>query len=99
MISLRKPSVQAVRTFLAAQSGLAFTYAAVGATAATPPSGYNVDHTRVELGLGELAFAAAKAALENWTQFRLGWVEARPFEDMLRVGGMVAVVGRSLGLW
>jgi uncharacterized protein (UPF0548 family) len=99
MISLRKPSARAVEAFLAAQSGLAFTYAAVGATAAVPPAGYNVDHTRVELGRGERAFAAARAALECWTQFRLGWVEARSSEPAPRVGATVAVVGRSVGLW
>jgi hypothetical protein len=41
MISLRKPSAEAIESFLNAQSKLDFTYRAVGATAATPPSGYN----------------------------------------------------------
>ena len=39
MLSLRKPSADALRRFLAAQSKLPFTYEAVGATAGTPPSG------------------------------------------------------------
>ena len=52
MLSLRKPSADTIRDFLAAQAKLDFTYAAVGATAAVPPAGYVVDHTRIKLGEG-----------------------------------------------
>src|SRR5262245_7438794 len=47
VMRLRKPSASAVREFLAAQARLDLTYPAVGATAAAPPPGYAVDHTRV----------------------------------------------------
>jgi uncharacterized protein (UPF0548 family) len=80
MLSLRKPSAKKLRDFLAAQSKLDFTYSAVGATAFLPPAGYVVDHTRIKLGEGARTFAAAKAALERWEHFRLGWVEAWPPE-------------------
>src|SRR5262249_61724980 len=40
MLSLRKPSAEKLREFLAAQSKLDLTYHAVGATAAVPPAGY-----------------------------------------------------------
>jgi uncharacterized protein (UPF0548 family) len=96
---LRKPSASAVRDFLAAQARLDLTYPAVGATAAAPPPGYAVDHTRVRLGEGEGVFRAATAALQRWEQFRLGWVEARPADTPLRAGEAVAVVARVLGLW
>ena len=99
MISLRKPSAETIKAFLHSQSKLSFTYSAVGATATVPPAGYNLNHSRTKLGEGEQAFLAAKAALESWTQFHLGWLEARPLESSIRVGGMVAVVGRSVGLW
>ena len=98
-ITLRKPSKETIAAFLVNQSRFDVTYAAVGATATVPPSDYNVDHSRIKLGEGEKVFLAAKAALECWTQFRLGWVDARPLESSFRVGGMVAVVGRSVGLW
>ena len=62
MPSLRKPSAERVRQFLAAQSKLDLTYPAVGATAAVPPAGYVVDHTRIKLGEGAGAFAAALLA-------------------------------------
>lgn len=99
MISTHKPSATAVEAFLVSQSKLDLTYDAVGATAAVPPAGYNVDHSRIKLGEGEQVFLAAKEALENWTQFRLRWLEARPLQPGIRVGRMVAVVGKSIGLW
>ena len=40
-----------------------------------PPAGYTVDHTRIKLGEGEEVFTKAKAALERWEQFHLGWTE------------------------
>ncbi len=99
MLSLRKPSTAKLRDFLAAQSMLDFTYPAVGATAAVPPAGYVVDHTRIKLGEGAGTFAAAKAALERWEHFRLGWVEAWPPETPIQAGQVVAVIARLFGLW
>jgi uncharacterized protein (UPF0548 family) len=95
----QKPSSAAVEHFLASQAKLDFSYPAVGATKGRLPAGYVVDHTRVRVGNGERAFEAARAALLRWEHFRLGWVEAQPAEDGIRVGSMVAVLARGLGLW
>src|SRR5258706_12209010 len=76
VVSIRNPSTKAIKAFLNSQSKLNFTYASVGATATTPPAGCDVDRSRIRLGHGERVFLAAKAALENWTHFRLGWLEA-----------------------
>jgi uncharacterized protein (UPF0548 family) len=78
---------------------LDFTYRAVGATAAVPPTGYAVDRTRIKLGEGERVFAAARAALERWEQFRLGWVETWPPDAPIQVGQVVAVMARLFGWW
>ena len=99
MLALRKPSVERLRDFLAAQSKLDLTYSAVGATAAVPPAGYVVDHTRTKLGEGAGTFAAARAALERWEHFRLGWVEAWPRDTPIQIGQPVAIVARLFGLW
>jgi uncharacterized protein (UPF0548 family) len=96
---LRKPSAEQLREFLAAQSKLDLTYPAVGATAAVPPAGYVVDHTRIKLGEGAGTFAAAKSALQRWEHFRLGWVEAWPPETPIQAGQAVAVIARLFGLW
>ena len=58
-----------------------------------------MDHTRVKLGAGEEVFAAAKAALESWQQFQIGWLDAWPATTPIRQGEVVAVVARSIGLW
>ena len=99
MLSLRKPSVDALRRFLAAQAQLPFTYEAVGATAETPPAGYVVDRTRIKLGEGEPVFRSAIAALRRWQQFQLGWVEAWPSDTPIQKGEVVAVMGRAIGVW
>jgi uncharacterized protein (UPF0548 family) len=84
---------------LASQSNLGFTYAAVGATAALPPAGYVVDHTRIKLGEGAGTFAAAKFALGRWEHFRLGWVETWAQDGPIQADQVVAVIARLLGLW
>jgi uncharacterized protein (UPF0548 family) len=99
MVSLRRPSTEAIREFLASQSKLGFTYTAVGATASQPPAGYTVDHSRIKLGEGEEVFTKAKAALGRWEQFRLGWVEAWSSETPIQTGEVVAIVARNVGLW
>ena len=99
MVSLRRPSTEAIREFLASQSKLGFTYTAVGATASLPPADYMVDHTRIKLGQGEEVFMKAKAALGRWQQFRLGWVEVWSPETPIQTGEVVAVIARNLGLW
>ncbi|HEV3205249.1 MAG TPA: DUF1990 domain-containing protein [Gemmataceae bacterium] len=99
MLALRKPSAEMLREFLAGQAKLDLTYSAVGATATVPPAGYVVDLTRIKLGEGGEVFAAARASLERWEHFRLGWVEAWPPETPVKVGQVVAVVARFFGLW
>jgi uncharacterized protein (UPF0548 family) len=97
MLRFRKPSPSVISDFLTAQSRLDLTYSAVGATATVPPAGYVVDRARIKLGEGENVFREAKAALERWEHFRLGWVEASP--TPIRTGEVVAVVARLFGLW
>jgi uncharacterized protein (UPF0548 family) len=99
MLSLRKPSVEVMRQFMAAQAKLPFTYEPVGATAESPPAGYVVDRTRIKLGEGEGVFRSAIAALRRWEQFDLGWVEAWPSHTMIQKGEVVAVMGRAIGVW
>ena len=99
MFSHRRPSRETIRGFLASQSKLDFTYLASGATQGEPPAGYIVDHTRIRLGAGEQVFTRAKACLESWGQFDLGWVEAWPADTPLRSGEVVAIVSRLFGIW
>jgi uncharacterized protein (UPF0548 family) len=99
MFSLQKPEANSIRRFLEGQSKQPFTYAAVGATAGTPPFGYVVDHTRIKLGAGESVFESARTALQSWQQFRLSWVDAWPTDTLIRPGESVAVMGWAMGFW
>jgi uncharacterized protein (UPF0548 family) len=99
MLSLRKPSAEAIRRFLDQQGELHLTYHAVGATATTPPAGFAVDHTRIKLGEGEKVFQSATAALRRWEQFNLSWLEASPTDTSIQTGAVVAVLARTIGLW
>ncbi len=71
----------------------------MGATAGTPPAGFAVDHSRVQLGAGEESFHAASRSLRLWRQFQLGWLEATPADTPLEPGAVIAVVAHVLGLW
>ncbi len=99
MLVLRKPSIDVIRCFLDSQQRLDINCAAVGATAANPPQGYVVDHTRVKLGSGEQVFSAGRAALEKWEQFRLGWMEAWSPQTPIQKDEVVAVLARAAGVW
>jgi uncharacterized protein (UPF0548 family) len=95
----QKPSAETVGRFLATQVDLPFTYPDVGATATTPPVGYDVDRTRIKLGEGEAVYLAAAAALKRWQQFRLGWVDVWPRDAAIQEGAIVAVMGQAIGVW
>jgi uncharacterized protein (UPF0548 family) len=99
MLLLRKPSDDSIRRFLNNQRSLDFSCSTVGATATTPPRGYVVDHTRITLGNGEDVFSAAKAALQRWEQFQLGWVEAWPRQTSIQSGEVVAIIAHAAGFW
>ena len=101
MIFIRKPSPETLRRIIESQASLAFTYPSVGATRtdAPPPTAYVLDHTRTLVGQGATAIERARAALERWRQFQLGWLEAFPTDAPLRPGETVVVLARVLGLW
>src|SRR5215831_2571942 len=99
MLFFKKPTVSSLKNFLDTQTGLNFTYPAVGATATEPPAGYVVDHTRIKLGTGELVFLKAKAALQRWEHFQLGWVKPCWPDTPIDHGRVVAILARVYGLW
>lgn len=102
-LSLRKPSPDTLRRFVAAKDPLGFTYSDVGATDQTPPSGYPkgfvVDQTRIVLGTGESVFRSAKAALQKCDHLRLGWVDFWSPQSRTETGQVVAIMGWAIGFW
>lgn len=99
MFRISAPTEREVAEFIAAQRNLPFTYSEVGATNATPPAGYNVDHNRIRLGEGEAIYRRAVEALKNWRHFDLGWVTIVPCSVPVEAGATVAVRARAFGTW
>ena len=99
MFMIREPSEADVARFIASQRDVPYTYAEVGATNATPPAGYNVDHNRIQLGSGEAIYGSAVEALKKWRHFELGWVAIVPRDVVVKVGATVAVKARAFGTW
>jgi len=99
MFCLTKPSEEFIRRFTLSQRHLPFSYAEIGATKTSPPSGYSVDHNRICLGMGEAIFNAGVAALRNWKMFDIGWVELCWPNAPVEVGATVAVLAHHFGFW
>lgn len=99
MFAITEPSDEDVAKFISSQRNVEFTYSEVGATNATPPAGFKVDHNRVQLGHGEATYQRAVDALKKWWQFELGWVTIVPHGVAIEVGATVAVKARAFGTW
>jgi uncharacterized protein (UPF0548 family) len=99
MLSLFKPSPDTIRAFLASQNNRQFSYKQVGASRATAPTGYVVDHKRVRLGAGRAAFERAKNAVRQWKMFDMSWLELCWPNVPIEAGAVVAVAVHHLGFW
>lgn len=99
MFTLTEPSAEVIRNFIANQAKAPFSYAEVGATNSVLPTGYTIDHNRIQLGQGAEVFERGVAALKQWRQFDLGWVVIVPRGVKLEPDAVVAVKARSGVLW
>ncbi len=104
--SIRRPSEQAVRDFLADMHGRDLSYGGVGATreiglreSPKPPRGSVLDRNRVRLGYGDEVFARARAALMRWEMFRVGWAELLWPDASIARGTTVGVLVHLPGVW
>src|ERR1044071_946775 len=97
MFLWRKPDGPTLARLLATHQTNPFSYAAIGDTRGDAPAGYRVDHNRILIGHGLDQFEVAKAALDEWKMFDLGWVELFPTRPWVHIGTAVAVVVRHLG--
>jgi uncharacterized protein (UPF0548 family) len=66
---------------------------------AAVPQGFVRDFSRIVLGRGDNVFDAARAAMQNWVGFDLGWVHVADRGVPLRNGQIVAVIAHTAGLW
>ena len=99
MFLLKRPTNVQISRFTLSQRDSPFSYTEVGATREDLPGGYIIDRNRVKLGRGEEVFKRAVAAIKDWRQFDLGWVNIVPLGTPLEVGAVVTVLTRQFGLW
>jgi uncharacterized protein (UPF0548 family) len=99
MFGFKKPGPETIREFLAAQKNRQFSYEHVGASRTEAPSGYVVDHNRIQLGEGRLAFERAKDAIEQWKMFDFPWLELFSPDTPIEEGATVAIAVSHLGFW
>jgi uncharacterized protein (UPF0548 family) len=92
MLCISKPGRKAIDAFIASQHGLKFTYDEVGGTRGQAPTGYNVDHNRVQVGRGAEDFERAKDAIRKWKMFEMPQVELCWPEARIETGTTVAVM-------
>jgi uncharacterized protein (UPF0548 family) len=84
---------------LEAQRDVGFSYPEVGATATSPPRGYNVDHARFLLGQGPVTFSRGKLAIQRWEMFHNGWTHLCWPDAPIHCGVDVAMLARGFGLY
>jgi len=76
-----------------------FSYPDVRATATAVPTGYNVDHNRVQLGTGEGTWRRAVEAIRGWQMFNIPWVRLYWQRAPIEIGTDVAVLVQHLGFF
>jgi uncharacterized protein (UPF0548 family) len=99
LFSLTKPSDDEIRRFISQQKDAGFSYPDVGASATTVPTGYNVDHNRVQLGRGEVTWRRAVEAICAWRMFSMRWVSLHWPSAPIQVGTEVAVSVHHFGFY
>jgi uncharacterized protein (UPF0548 family) len=99
MFCLKKPGLEKIREFLAAQKQQKFSYAPVGASRTQAPSGYIVDRNRIQLGHGRTTFERAKNAIKQWKMFDIAWLELYWPDTPIEEGATVAIAVSHLGFW
>ena len=99
MLLFSKPSPQRIREFVFAQEKETFSYPDVGASRVQAPSGYAVDHNRVQLGKGPDTFERAKRALDAWKMFDIPWLELCWPDSPIEAKTTVAILVWHFKFW
>lgn len=91
MFLLLRPTRARIESYLAGERGKPFSYAEVGASLATPPSGYAVDSYGTVLGRGEACFERARSALMRFRNYPEPWTHVVTDGDRSPEEGLVFV--------
>ena len=98
MFLTRRPSLETINQFLRDSRDLPLSYSPEGIVRPEFAS-KDIDELIVAIGNGPADFARARAALLDWTQFNIGWVNVFPRRAPVAVGTVVAVQIHHLGFW
>lgn len=100
MFGFTTPGDDAIRERLAQLSGAPYSYAEVGALEHPVfPPGYRVDRHRALLGRGTACYERAKAALQRWEMFNIGWVRLHPATPPIAADTAFGISARLLFAW
>lgn len=99
MFLLRRPDAAQLARLLARAHDLPLSYDQIGIAHTARPPGFRVGEIRVVLGRGEVVYARAVRALQEWRQFDLGWARIYPTTAPLEPGSNVLVVTGHFGFW
>jgi len=99
VFNLTAPSEEEVRSLISKQKDTGFSYPEVGASATAAPTGYNVDHNRVQLGSGEVTWQRAVDAIRAWQMFSVPWVRLHWTSAPIEIGTDVAVSIHHFGFY
>lgn len=99
MFSVSKPTHKTISAFIAAQKKQRHSYPEVGASRGEAPSGYTIDHNRIQLGQGAADFEHARNAIRQWKMFAMPWVQLCWPNTPVESNATVAVLIRHLGFW
>jgi uncharacterized protein (UPF0548 family) len=100
MFLFSRPNKAQIEQFLHEREADTFSYREVGGTRAEPfPAGYNLDHNRVQLGIGLQDFERAKAAIRSWQMFKVPGLELVHSDTPIETGRNVAIVAHHLGFY
>jgi uncharacterized protein (UPF0548 family) len=98
MFLARRPSPETIDRFLRESQDLPLSYSPIGIVKADTVR-QDLDEATVAIGHGKADFDRARAALMDWKQFNIGWVETLPRHAPVAVGTVVAIMIRHLGFW
>src|SRR5260370_36844079 len=99
MFLAKRPTSEAVGSFLAGQKSQPFSYPEIGAWRLVVPDRYNIDHNRLKAGEGRETVAKGVEALKHWKMFEMDWIEIAPGDAPIMRGSCVAITVRHFGFW
>ena len=100
MFLISEPNEKSIAQFIKEQQNTAFSYSEIGLSRnSNAPEGYNIDHNRIKIGIGEDDYRQAIKAVGNWKMFDLNWVKLYPNTTPIKIGETVAIIVKHFGFW